>query len=240
MEFSLLAAAAVATGAFWIMLRWEAKRGNAAGCALDLWEAGITAAVAGVFIGRLTSMASAGINPFTDPGQILLVRSGVSTVGAALGTLGTYLFLARRDVAGGLDAIAAAALAALAGWHAGCLATAGCLGTASALPWAIPLEGSTVTRHPVELYAAVLLAVAAFGIALWRQYGTPPPLGPGGVALVAAGGVRLVTEPLRISLSGDPTLLYVAGCVVGVAVIVWSVIASKRRARSSPPTLGTS
>jgi len=240
MEFSLLAAAAVATGAFWVMLRWEAKRGNAAGCALDLWEAGITAAVAGVFIGRLTSMASAGINPFTDPGQILLVRSGVSTVGAALGTLAAYLFLARLDIVGGFDAIAAAAVAALAGWHAGCLATDGCLGTASTLPWAISLEGSTVTRHPVELYAAILLAAAAFGIALWRQYGTPPPLGPGGVALLAASGVRLVTEPLRISLSGGPILFYAAGCAVGVALIVGSVLARQRRGGSSPPPLGTS
>ncbi|KAA3641832.1 MAG: hypothetical protein DWP92_00500, partial [Armatimonadetes bacterium] len=112
MEYSLLVAAAIAVGAFWLMVRWEAKRGNAAGCALDIWDAGITSAIVGVFIGRLAAMISSGINPLTDPGQILLVRSGVSTVGAALGALATYVLLARRDFVCGLDAIAPAALAA--------------------------------------------------------------------------------------------------------------------------------
>ncbi len=229
MEFSLLAAAAIAAGAFWLMIRWEAKRGNAVGCALDLWEAGITSAITGVFVGRLTAMISAGINPLTDPGQILLVRSGVSTVGAVMGTLAMYLFLARRDIIGGLDAIAPAALAALAGWHGGCVATDGCLGTESSLPWAMTLDGSSVTRHPVELYAAILYAAAAIGIALWKQHGRPPPLAPAGVALFVAGGVRLVTEPMRISLAGGPVLLYTAGCVVGATMALWSVVAARRQ-----------
>lgn len=228
MEFSLLAAAAIAASAFWLMIRWEAKRGNASGCALDIWEAGITAAIAGVFIGRLTAMISAGINPFTDPGQILLVRSGVSTVGAVLGTLAAYVFLVRRDIVGGLDAVAPAALAALAGWHGGCVATNGCLGTESSLPWAMTLDGSAVTRHPVEVYAAILLAIAAIGIALWKQHGRPWPLAPTGVALFVAGGVRLVTEPMRISLAGGPVLLYGAGCVVGAALVGWSAVVHSR------------
>lgn len=224
MEFSLLAAAAMATGAFWLMIRWEAKRGNAAGCAVDLWDVGLTAAIAGVFVGRLAAMMSVGINPLTDPGQLLLVRSGVSTVGATVGAAAMFGWLARRDLIGASDAIAPSAVAALSGWHAGCLTTAGCLGTESTLPWAMALDGSTVTRHPVELYAAVLLALGAVGLALWKQHGTPPRGTIAGIGIASAAGIRLATEPLRISLDGGPVWFYAVGVVVGIgiAVTAWS------------------
>jgi prolipoprotein diacylglyceryltransferase len=224
MELSLLAAAAVSTAAFWLTIRWEAKRGNAAGCAVSLWDTGLTAAMTGVFVGRLVAMASVGINPLTDPGQILLVRSGVSTVGATLGGLAMFAWLARRDVISIADAIAPAAVAALAGWHAGCLATAGCLGTESSLPWAMTIDGSTITRHPVELYAALLLAGAALGLVVWKQHGRPPLGMVTGVAVASASGVRLVTEPLRISLDGGPSWFYAAGLVIGLVatVVAWS------------------
>jgi len=228
MEFSLLAAAAIATGAFWLMLRWEAKRGNAAGCALNLWDAGLTAAIGGVFVGRLFSMLSAGINPLTDPGQILLVRSGVSTVGATVGAFAVFAFLGRRELVTSADAIAPSALAALAGWHAGCLATSGCLGTETTLAWGMTLEGSSITRHPVEVYAAIGLALAAAGIASWKQHGRPPASAPFGLALAAAAGVRLATEPMRISLDGGPTVFYAVGLALGLAIAVLAMV----RARS--------
>jgi prolipoprotein diacylglyceryltransferase len=227
MEFTLLAAAAMAAVSFWLMVRWEAKRGNAAGCALDIWEAGITSAIGGILVGRLVAMVSAGINPLADPGQILLIRSGVSTVGAALGTIAIFSFLARRELFSAADAIAPAALAGLAGWHAGCLPTDGCLGTESSLPWAMALDGSTVTRHPVQLYAAILFAITAFGLAAWKQYGRPPVLGPAGAALAATGAIRLLTEPLRISLAGGPVWLYAAAIVVGAAMVVTAFVRAR-------------
>ena len=229
MEFDLLAAAAVAAGAFWLMVRWEAKRGNAAGCALNIWDAGITAAVGGLFIGRLVAMLSVGINPLTNPAQVVLVRSGVSTVGATIGAIAIFLFLARKDLFNAADAIAPAALAGLAGWHAGCLATDGCLGTESALPWAVALDGSSVTRHPVELYAAALLAIAAYALAAWKQYRKPPVLGPTGIALFSASAIRLVTEPMRISLGGGPIWLYVAGMFVGAGIATAGFIRARNR-----------
>lgn len=234
MEFTLLAAAAFAVGAFWLMIRWEAKRGNAAGCAVDLWDTGLTAAIVGVFVGRLVAMATVGINPLTDPGQILLIRSGVSTVGATLGAFGAFALLSRRDLVAAADAIAPSALAALAGWHAGCLATDGCLGTESSVPWAMTLDGSTVTRHPVELYAAALLALGAIGLALWKQRGRPRSGVVAGLGIVAASGVRLVTEPMRISLDGGPTWFYAAGVVGGsVLAVVAAVRASESGASGS-------
>lgn len=229
MEFTLLAAAAMGAGGFWLMIRWEAKRGNAAGCALDIWEAGVTAAVGGILVGRLAAMISVGINPLTDPAQILLVRSGVSTVGGTIGALAIFSYLARRELWTAADAISASALAGLAGWHLGCLPTDACLGTESSLPWAMTLEGSTITRHPVQLYAAILFAVAALGIAFWKQYGRPPLLAPAGTALFATGSIRLVTEPLRISLAGGPVWFYAAGATVGAAMVV---VAFARTSRS--------
>lgn len=229
MEFTLLAAAAFSVAGFWLMLRWEAPRGNAAGCAVDLWDAGLTSVIAGLFVGRLTAMVSAGINPLTDPFQIILIRSGVSTTATVIATLAVFALLARRDVITAADAIAPSALAGLAGWHAGCLPTNACLGTESALPWAWALPGSTITRHPVELYAAIGLAVAAVALAVWKQRGRPPAGAPASVALVAAGGWRLATEPMRISLDGGPVLLYAAGVALGGSGLVASYVMERRR-----------
>jgi len=89
------------------------------------------------------------------------------------------------------------------------------------------LDGSSVTRHPVELYAAVLLAIAAFAIAAWKQYGRPPILGPAGAALIAAGSIRLVTEPLRISLAGGPAWFYAAGIVAGAAMVTTAFVRAR-------------
>jgi len=233
MEFTLLAAAAFSVAGFWLMLRWEAPRGNAAGCAVDLWDAGLTSAIVGLFVGRLTAMVSAGINPLTDPFQIILIRSGVSTTAAAVATLAAFALLSRRDLIAASDAIAPSALAALAGWHAGCLPTNACHGTESALPWAWALPGSEITRHPVELYAVLGLAAAAVALAIWKQRGRPPIGAPASVALMAAGGMRLITEPMRISLDGGPVLLYAAGVVLGGAGLVASYV--RRRRRSTTP-----
>lgn len=229
MEFTLLGQAAVGVAGFWLMLRWEARRGNAAGCALDLWDTGLTAGAVGLLAGRLFAMAQTGINPFTDPAQIILVRSGVSTVGASIAALLTFAFLARKSLLESADAIAPSVLAGLAGWHAGTLITGSWLGTVSELPWAQAASGSDITRHPIELYAAALFAVAGIGIALWKQRGRPPLGVPAGLALAAAGAVRLTTEPMRISLSGGPLWLYAGALVAGLALVVWAVM-DKRRA----------
>ena len=121
MEFTLLAAAAIAGAAAYAMLWWEAKRGNAARCTGNLWEAGVASAVAGIFIGRIVAMLIDGVNPIAHPMDVILVRSGVSTAGASLGALAVFAWLSRKEPIAMADGIAAAALAGLAGWHAGCL-----------------------------------------------------------------------------------------------------------------------
>jgi prolipoprotein diacylglyceryltransferase len=231
MEFTLLGSAAIAVFLFWAMLRWEAKRGNAAGCATNLWDAGITSAAIGLLGGRIVAMLEAGINPLTNPAQILLIRSGVSTAAAAVIAVATFAFLARKDLVHAADAITPAALSGLAGWHLGCLPTGSCLGTESTLPWSQTLPGSTVTRHPVELYAAAALLLSAIALALWKQYGRPPLGSVTGFGFIAAGGVRLATEPLRTSLGSGPNWIYLIAVIAGTGMVVASVLASRRSRR---------
>lgn len=235
MEFSLLGSAAIGVFGFWIMIRWEAKRGNAAGCAVDIWDAGLVAAVSGLFIGRIVSMVQTGVNPLTEPLQIMLMRSGVSTVAVVIGTLLVFSYLARKALVAAADGVAPAALMGLAGWYAGCLATGSCLGVESSLPWATPLPGSAITRHPVEIYAAVGMALVSIALALWKQHGRPAPGSVAGIGLLSASAIRLMTEPLRISLAGGPVVLYTAGVVAGSAMVVASIV-SKRRAGQNLPT----
>jgi len=227
MEFTLLFAAAFAVGGGALALRWEAARGNAADCAGDLWEIFLTAAFAGLAFGRLAAMVGSGVNPLTSPGDILIIRGGVATGPAVVAALATMTILGRREMPAVADALAVAALAALGGWHFGCLARAACLGTPTDLPWAMTQPGSTVGRHPVELYAAGLYLIAAVALAQYRKQ-RPSPGMAGSLALLVAAAGRLVTEPLRPSLGGGPVWWYAVGIGAGVGGVVWA-----RRARSS-------
>jgi len=224
MEFTLLAAAAVAGAAAYVMLWWEAKHGNAARCTGNLWEIGLVSTVAGIFIGRIVAMLIDGVNPIAHPMDAILVRSGVSTVGASLGAAAVFVLQARRSTITMADGISAAALAGLAGWYAGCLVRGTCLGTASDLPWAIAQAGSEVTRHPVGIYAALLLGAAAIGLAWWKAYRRPPAGAPAALAVLAAAGTRLIVEPLQPSISGGPAWFYATGLVVGIVALVWSAV----------------
>lgn len=224
MEFTLLAAAAIAGAAAYVMLSWEAKHGNAARCTGNLWEIGLVSTIAGIFIGRIIAMLIDGVNPITHPMDAVLVRSGVSTVGASLGAAAVFGLQARKNTITMADGISAAALAGLAGWQAGCVVRVSCLGTSSDLPWAIAQAGSTVTRHPVGIYAALLLAGTAIGLAAWKAYRRPPEGSPAAIAIIAAAGTRLATEPFQPSISGGPVLFYATALTVGVGALVWSIV----------------
>ena len=230
MEFTLLGAAFVAVIPIHFVLSWEAKRTNAAMCARNLWDISLGAVVAGVFVGRLAAMLGDGVNPLTHPGDILIIRGGVVTGPATIAAIATAAWFGRGVLWPVLDGLAASALAGLAGWHAGCLVRGTCLGTPSGLPWAVSQEGSAVGRHPVEIYAAVLLIAAAVVLVWSRMKWTLPPGAPTGIALAVAAGVRLITEPLRPSLGGGPVWWYVAGFAAGIATAIWAW----RRAGTQP------
>ena len=174
----------------------------------------VGAAAVGLVVGRLTAMITQGVNPLTHPADILIVRGGVHTGAATIGAIIAYLWAVKWRP-GYLDATAPAALAGLAGWHAGCLWRGACLGTESTLPWAWGEPGSLITRHPVELYAAIALLLAAWFVSRlsWEL------LIRSGAALALAGAIRLVTEPMRPSITGGPIAWYIAAVVVGAAAM---------------------
>lgn len=214
MEFTLLGAALTATIALYLGIRWDAVRANAADCVRDHWDRAVAAAVTGVFAGRVVAMIVDGANPVSR--DLLVVRAGVDTVGATVGAVAVVAWLGRRELALALDGLAAASLFALAGWHAGCLVRDACLGTATDLPWGIVASSSPVARHPVELYAAALFLGAAFMVSRLRSRAVLAPFVASGLALAAAGSIRLLTQPVRLSLSGGPVGWYLAAAVVGV------------------------
>jgi prolipoprotein diacylglyceryltransferase len=180
------------------------------------------AAGAGVLIGRLTAMILQGTSPITHPGDILTVRGGVHTGAAVIAAVAAYLWSARGQVSW-LDATAAPAMLGIAGWHAGCVWRDACLGTASDLPWAWSQPGSLVTRHPVEIYAAVAIVGAAFLVTRLHR----SPLLASGAALAGLSVTRLATQPLRLSVDGGPVGWYLAGVLVGALLpLVGSRLAS--------------
>lgn len=224
MEFTLLWAALTAAALGWAGLRiWTDHLPE------DAWDKMLAAAVAGLVVGRLVAMVSQGVNPVTNPGDILIIRGGVATPAATVTFIGV-LGWATRTHPRALDAIAPSALLGLAGWHLGCLWRGACLGTASDLPWAWALEGSSVTRHPVELYAAIGLAAAAYlvsrlGWSRWLRAGS-------GLAL--AGLIRLVTEPMRPSLAGGPVWWYATAIATGAALATAGWLLSEEKPSAAP------
>ena len=224
MEFTLLWAVLTAAALGWIGPRiWPDRVPDHA------FDRLIGAAVAGLAVGRLTAMLSQGINPLTDPGDILVIRGGVHTGAAAVTFIATLYWTTREDHSA-LDSLAPSVLLALAGWHAGCMWRGACLGAASDLPWAWALEASDTTRHPVEIYAALGLALAAWGVSRlgWRIWVRA------GVALAAAAALRLVTEPVRPSITGGPVGWYVAGMAVGAGLAMLGPLVL--RSKATAPT----
>ena len=208
MEFTLLWAVLTGIGAAWIGTRvWDERLPERPMDKL------VGSALAGLFFGRIAAMIGQGVNPLTNPLDIIIVRGGVSTPVATLAALTALIWPARRDP-GAVDSLAPAALAGLAGWHAGCLWRDTCLGTASDLPWAWSTSTSDIARHPVELYAAILLIAGAYAVARsgWKPYLRS------GLALTIAGASRLLTEPMRPSISGGPVAWYAVAVVGGIAL----------------------
>lgn len=211
MEFTLLWAVLTAVVFAWLGLRiWPERLPPHA------FDRLIGAGIAGLVAGRLAVMISQGVNPITNPGDFIVIRAGVSTGAAAL-VFATTLRWTTRGERSALDALAPAVLLGLAGWHGGCLWRGTCLGAPSDLPWAWALQGSAVTRHPVEIYAALGMALGAWLVSRlgWRV------LLRAGAALCLASAVRLATEPLRPSITGGPVWWYAAGVVTGLVAVAF-------------------
>jgi prolipoprotein diacylglyceryltransferase len=222
-EFTLLWAAATGVGLALLTARVEKRLGLVPEEVGSLGDLILGGAVTGLITGRLAAMALAGTSPFSNPGDILIIRSGVDTGFASLGALLFVAFTSRRVLAAVTDSLAPAALVGLSGWHAGCLYRGACLGTPSTLPWAVSQSGSPVTRHPVEIYAALLFLIFGLLLLWWLRSGRRIPGSVGAVGLALAGFVRLVTEPMRPSLGTGPIGWYGFAVLLGLvaAVALW-------------------
>ena len=96
-----------------------------------------------------------------------------------------------------------------------------------------------MTRHPVEIYAALLLLMAVAGLLAMRNRSLLPPAAAAASALAAAAAVRLATEPLRPTLGNGPVGWYWLGLITGLGLLGWSQrrhVASWRQ----PPATGNS
>lgn len=223
MELTLLAAALTGAAAVWVTNRLLREKIQVE----RPTDALIGAAAVGLLVGRLASMIGAGVNPLTRPADILVVRGGVATAFATIGALGVLVWTHRRQLPVALDHLTPGALAGLAGWHGGCLWRGTCLGAATDLPWAMTSPGTAVGRHPVEIYATLGFLAAAIVTSRivdrsWTAFG---------LGLVAAGGIRLATETLRLSIVGGPVGWYTAALFFGAAVAAYG----QRLTRTRPP-----
>ncbi len=220
MEFRLLFAALLGVAGAELVLRREAGRTNAHDATPELRDLLLFAGCIGLLGGRIAAMIAGGTNPFTRPGDIIVFRAGVETGYAALFALLTFALSARKDFWGASDAAAPAALGGLGAWHLSCLIRNSCLGSASGLPWAFSSGASDVTRHPIGLYTALLFAAATIGLIWWKR--RRHPLGViGAAALLVAGAIRLLTEPLRPGIGSGPELWYGAAVIAGAGVLIW-------------------
>jgi prolipoprotein diacylglyceryltransferase len=218
MEFTLLWAALTAFAAAFVTIRLT--KPSIPDRPLDRL---LGAAVAGIAVGRIAAMLIQGTNPITNPGELLVIRGGVDTVWASLTGVAVLTWSLRRTPRA-LDALAPAALAALAGWHGGCLWRSTCLGTVSDLPWAWALPGSDITRHPVEIYAAILLLAGAFTVTRIER-----PVGAAAsMALFWAGLARLATEPVRPSLGAGLWWFYALGAVTALTMVGFLAVRTRQ------------
>ncbi|NOY54970.1 MAG: hypothetical protein GXP34_03195 [Actinobacteria bacterium] len=225
MEFTLLGAALLGIAAALATLRIERVRGTTD--RKDLIDIVLGATGSGLAVGRVAAMVLQGTNPITHPLDLFFIRGGVDTGFAALGSLAYLAWTARHDFWPTLDLLAPAGIAGLAGWQAGCLLRSACAGTTTSVPWAITLPGSTIERHPVEIYAAILLLGGAVALVALRTKAPPGVIAS--ASLVIAGGVRLMTEPLRLGLGADPGPWYMTGVAVGLISFSIRVIAARSR-----------
>lgn len=203
---------AVATG---VVGAWLGTRLGMARTVPSGFDALMSAAIAGVFSGRIAHMIGVGTNPITHPLDVLLIRGGVDPVVASMVAIGFLAWNARRTLPGMLDALGPAAALGMTGWHTGCLWRSACLGTRADLPWAWALPGSDLARHPVELYTAGLILMGALiGIRLQRPWAAT------GIAIGSVAAARLITSPIRLTIESTPVWYLVVGLVLGLILLV--------------------
>ncbi len=184
------------------------------------------AVLVGMAVGRLAYLLGEGIDLIEHPIEIVLVRGGIAPVPAAMAALGYLVWSGRSDLSIRMDHLAAPALAGLAIWEAGCWWQGSCLGSPSGIWWAVALPGSDLTRHPVGMYAAGLLAAGAVWLLLrplrWKGASAAAGLG-------WASTVRLAVPLWSVGNWSNWAWWYLLGVVLGLG----GVVAARRKAEKT-------
>ena len=193
------------------------------------------AVLAGLAVGRLVYLVGEGVELWSRPLDVVMVRGGITPGAAAVAALGYLLWACRSDRWARMDYLAPAGLLGLAAWEAGCWWQGACLGSPSGLWWGLALPGSEVTRHPVGIYAALLLALGAWGLVRWgvRWRGVAT-----WSALSWAALVRLLVPWWSVETWSSRTWWYALGLLVGLGGTTWAIHRSARRAEDLPASSG--
>ena len=191
------------------------------------------AVLAGIAVGRLTYVLGEGIDVLARPVELIFVRGGVSPVSAAVAGVAFLAWTCRSDLLSRWDHLAPAVLAGLAVWEGGCWWQGSCLGTPSGLWWAVALPGSELTRHPVGMYAAVLLMAGAVWL-WWRPLRVRGATAAAGLAWASV--VRLATPLWSVGAWSPWTWAYLAGLLIGVGGLIFlrKQLMSRDRENPSP------
>ena len=211
MDLTLLARAAGALAAaslgLWLLRRRRPR--DYEGPFSDL----LGAVLAGLAAGRLVYVVAEGVDLLGRPLDFVMVRGGIASGPAALAALGYLAWTCRANLAARMDHLAPAALLGLAVWEGGCWWQGACLGAPSGLWWAMALPGSDLTRHPVGMYAAVLLAAGAVWLLLLPL---PRKGATAAVGLSWASVVRVSVPLWSVGAWSNRSWWYVAGLLVGL------------------------
>ncbi|MCE2527030.1 MAG: prolipoprotein diacylglyceryl transferase [Actinomycetia bacterium] len=198
------------------LVLWLSKRHAPPGSSQPFSDL-LGAVLVGMAVGRLFFLLEEGIDLLARPMELFFIRGGIAPVPAAIGGIGFLAWTCRSDLLNRLDHLAPTVLAGLAVWEAGCWWQGSCLGSPSALWWAMPLPGSDLPRHPVGMYASILLALGA--VWLWRK-----PIRWRGASAAAglgwASAVRLVTPLWSVGQLSHWAWWYLVGSVVGAVGVL--------------------
>jgi prolipoprotein diacylglyceryltransferase len=206
MEFSLLGAVVVAYVAMTIAAnRLQPENGPKVADVL------LGAAMMALFTGRVWYMLGTNTNPLTHLGDFILVRAGVSTVGATVGFVAVIVWQFRKNTAFGTALVAVPGLIGLAGWEIGCLVRGTCLGTEASIGLT---SAGGITRHPIGIYTGLIFLLAAVVVHRLQSDRLSPWTGPLAFALAAFS--RAVTEPFRLHFGTGMLWWYISAVALGL------------------------
>ncbi|MDE0805370.1 MAG: hypothetical protein OSA99_18885 [Acidimicrobiales bacterium] len=206
-------------------LRWSLSTAESEYGIVDL---AIGPVLAGVVVGRLTTLA------FDDPGSIgslsdmLVVRSGVEFWPGVAAAAGVVAFSARRDGVSPADrmrALAPFAMLGYASYEAACVFRDGCLGPVAALGLRPP--GLEVTMVPVGWLMALVVTAGAVGVRRLASTGIPTSAVLA-TAIAVTASARSVGSIWLPHVGDGLTRQHLTSVIVAGCSIAWLAVAVVR------------